>query len=148
MVSVMLYSEIEEVIQYKIAPEKRDFIKNKWWNRLNGCQKIVEDWQKILRVHSLVLTPYEDRKSLLKFASICQKIGRNKLSQRVLSTLISEDNFINSDTFNTIPNEDTAQTVFFESFIKKPNTKVKIACPQIAYGFIKSLWRSDEKQQG
>ena len=148
MVSVMLFSELEEVIQYKMAPEKRDFIKDKWWNRLQGCQKIVEDWQKILRVHSLVLTPYEDRKSWLKFASICQKVGRVKLSQRVLSMLVTEDNYLNTDSFNSMPSNESMQTVSFETTtLKKPNNKIRINCPQIAYGFIKSLWRGDEKKQ-
>lgn len=141
MVSVMLFSELEEAIQYKMAPEKRDFIRDKWWNRLSkGCQKIVEDWQKILRVHSLVLTSYEDRRSWLKFASICQKVGRVKLSQRVLSMLVKEDNSLT-------PNDDSLMTVLFETHWKKPNSKVKINCPLITYGFIKSLWRSDEKKQ-
>lgn len=150
MVSVMLFSELEEAIQYKMVPEKRDFIKNKWWNRLAGCQKLVDDWQRILRVHSLVLTPYEDRKSWLKFASICQKTKRIKLSQRVLQMLIAEDNYLNLDSFNSMPDgEETTvpNTVFLESFWKKPNSKVKIVCPQIAYGFIKSQWRADEKKQ-
>lgn len=147
MVSVMLFSELEEAIQYKMAPEKRDFIRNKWWNRLQGCQKIVEDWQKVLRVHSLVLTPYEDRKSWLKFASICQKMNRVKLSQRVLSMLIAEDNYLSVDAYNSMPGDDAMQAVFFETIWKKPNTRVKINCPQITYGFIKSLWRSDEKKQ-
>lgn len=147
MVSVMLFSELEESIQYKMCPEKRDFIRNKWWNRLQGCQKIVEDWQKVLRVHSLVLTPYEDRKSWLKFASICQKMNRVKLSQRVLSMLITEDNYLSADAYNSLPNDDAIQAVFFETTAsKKPNTPVKINCPQITYGFIKSLWRGDDKK--
>jgi len=141
MVSVMLFSELEEAIQYKMAPEKRDFIKNKWWNRLSkGCQKIQEDWQKILRVHSLVLSKYEDRRSWLKFASICQKANRVKLSNRVLSMLIKADNEVTL-------NDDTMQTVFSETNWKKQNTNVSINCPLITYGFIKSLWRNEDKKQ-
>ena len=43
---------------------------------MNGCQKTVEDWSKLLRVHSLVLEPQEDTKPWLKFASLCRQNGR------------------------------------------------------------------------
>jgi hypothetical protein len=36
----------------------------------------VEDWQRILQVHTLVLTPQEDLSAWLKFASLCRKSGR------------------------------------------------------------------------
>jgi len=60
MVTVQMLSELEEIIQYKLIPERRESIKRTWWNRLQGCQRVVEDWQKILQVRSLVLTPQED----------------------------------------------------------------------------------------
>ena len=34
MVQVQLLSELEEVIQYKLQPERRDIIKEVWWKRL------------------------------------------------------------------------------------------------------------------
>ena len=34
MVNVQMLSELEEVIQYKLVPERRDAIKLMWWNRL------------------------------------------------------------------------------------------------------------------
>lgn len=34
MVQVQMMSELEEVIQYKLIPERRDAIKEKWWDRL------------------------------------------------------------------------------------------------------------------
>lgn len=34
MVNVQMLSELEEVIQYKLVPERRDSIKEMWWNRL------------------------------------------------------------------------------------------------------------------
>ncbi|KAK4336720.1 hypothetical protein RND71_043564 [Anisodus tanguticus] len=150
MVSLMLFSELEEAIQYKLEPEKGYFIKKKWWDRLRGCQQLVEDWQKVLKVHSLVLTPYQDRKSWLKFSSICQKVGRVKLSQKVLYSLIKEDNeFLDMEKYNLLPKDDPSR-VFFESFWKKANVgtglKVKINCPLITYGFIKHLWRGDDKK--
>lgn len=34
MVNVQMLSELEEVIQYKLVPERRETIKEMWWNRL------------------------------------------------------------------------------------------------------------------
>lgn len=34
MVSVQMLSELEEVIQYKLKPEKRQIIYKVWWDRL------------------------------------------------------------------------------------------------------------------
>lgn len=73
---VQMLSELEEVIQYKLIPERREPIKNAWWDRLQGCQPIVEDWQRIIQVHSLVLTPQDDMKTWLKYASLCRKSGQ------------------------------------------------------------------------
>ena len=34
MVTVQMLSELEEIIQYKLMPERRDAIKQSWWRRL------------------------------------------------------------------------------------------------------------------
>lgn len=34
MVSSQMLSELEEVIQYKLVPERRDIIRETWWERL------------------------------------------------------------------------------------------------------------------
>ncbi len=34
MVSVQMLSELEEIIQYKLVPERREIIKQMWWDRL------------------------------------------------------------------------------------------------------------------
>ena len=47
-----MLAELEEVIEYKIEPDRRDTIREMWWARLQGCQKVVEDWQRILQVHT------------------------------------------------------------------------------------------------
>lgn len=91
MVQVQMMSELEEVVQYKLVPERREMIKEKWWQRLQGCQRVVEDWQKILQVHSLVLKPHEDMRSWLKFAKLCQRTGRLQLSYRTLVSLLETD---------------------------------------------------------
>lgn len=75
MVYVQMLAELEEVIQYKLVPERRTNIRAMWWQRLQAGQHIAEDWQKILQVHSLVLSPQEDMHTWLKYASLCRKSG-------------------------------------------------------------------------
>lgn len=62
-------------MDYKLLPEKRPTIKAMWWQRLHACQRVVEDWQKIIQVHSLVLEPHEDSHTWLKYAALCRKSG-------------------------------------------------------------------------
>ena len=47
-----------------------------WSIIFQGCQRIVEDWQKIIQVHSLVVSPEEDMRTWLKYSSLCRKSGR------------------------------------------------------------------------
>ncbi|KAK8751728.1 hypothetical protein OTU49_009992 [Cherax quadricarinatus] len=91
MVAVQMLAELEEVIQYKLVPERRQPITQIWWERLQGCQRVVEDWQKILQVRSLVLSPQEDMRPWLKFASLCRKSGRLALSHKTLVRLLGCD---------------------------------------------------------
>lgn len=88
MVQIQMMSELEEVIQYKLVPERQEMIRRKWWQRLQGCQRQVEDWQKILQIHSLVLSPYEDMKAWLKFAKLCEKNNRYDLSFKTIVKLL------------------------------------------------------------
>ena len=48
--NVQMLSELEEVIQYKLVPERRDAIHTMWWARLQGCQRVCEDWQRVIQV--------------------------------------------------------------------------------------------------
>ena len=66
MVSVQMLAELEEVIQYKLNAGRRETIRKMWWERLQGCQRVVEDWQRIIQVHSLVVSPEEDMHTWLK----------------------------------------------------------------------------------
>lgn len=75
MVVVQMLAELEEMIQYKLVPERRQTIKAMWWQRLQSGQQVAEDWQKILQVHSIVLSPYEDVHTWLKYAALCRKSG-------------------------------------------------------------------------
>lgn len=75
MVHVQILSELEEVMQYKLVPERRQTLRAMWWQRLQAGQRLVEDWQKIIQVHSLVLEPHEDVHTWLKYAALCRKSG-------------------------------------------------------------------------
>lgn len=88
MLSVQLMSELEEVMQYRLVPERREMIKQKWWQRLQGAQSNVDDWKKILQVRSLVLSPREDMRSWLKFAKLCDRHQRYNLSFKTIVSLM------------------------------------------------------------
>ena len=122
LVQVMMLSELEEVIQYDLIPERRELIKEKWWKRLQGCQRTVEDWQKILQVHSLVLSPEEDMRTWLKFASLCQESRRTNASSRILCMLMGKD-----------PS-------------KTPEDPLPMNYPQVTFAYIKHQWKSNNKQ--
>lgn len=50
MVSVQMLSELEEIIQFKLVPERREAIKRTWWNRLQvSCE---QDLSLIVRIPS------------------------------------------------------------------------------------------------
>uniref|UniRef100_A0A674NNJ5 Serine/threonine-protein kinase TOR n=1 Tax=Takifugu rubripes TaxID=31033 RepID=A0A674NNJ5_TAKRU len=121
MVSCQMLSELEEVIQYKLVPERRDIIRETWWERLQGCQRIVEDWQKILMVRSLVISPHEDMRTWLKYASLCGKSGRLALAHKTLVLLLGVD-----------PS-------------KQLDHPLPTAHPHVTYAYMKYMWKSSRK---
>ncbi|KAK0063750.1 serine/threonine-protein kinase mTOR-like isoform X1 [Biomphalaria pfeifferi] len=123
MVNVQMLSELEEVIQYKLVPERREAIQHMWWNRLKGCQRVVEDWQKILQVRSLVISPEEDMETWLKFASLCRKNDRVGLSQKTLVTLLGTDPSKNPDNF------------------------IPTTHPKVTFAYMKHMWKENRKKE-
>ncbi|XP_075695475.1 serine/threonine-protein kinase mTOR isoform X1 [Rhinoderma darwinii] len=121
MVTCQMLSELEEVIQYKLVPERREIIRQTWWDRLQGCQRIVEDWQKVLMVQSLVIGPHEDMRTWLKYASLCSKSGRLALSHKTLVMLLGVDPALESDQ------------------------PLPTAHPQVTYAYMKYMWKSTRK---
>lgn len=121
MVSCQMLSELEEVIQYKLVPERRDIIRQTWWERLQGCQQIVEDWQRILMVRSLVIGPHEDMRTWLKYASLCGKNGRLALAHKTLVQLLGVD-----------PSK----------HLDQPLSTVH---PHVTYAYMKYMWKSTRK---
>lgn len=123
MVCVQMLSELEEVIQYKLIPERRETIRTMWWKRLQGGQRLVEDWQRIIQVHTLVVTPQEDVHTWLKYASLCRKSGSLKLSHKTLVMLLGVD-----------PSE-------------QPDTPLTTNQPPVSFAYCKHLWMCNERER-
>lgn len=122
MVSVQLLSELEEIIQCLVRPERKPQLQQTWWNRLLGCQCNMEDWQRILQVRSLVLSQQEELRGWIKFSSICRKGGKMSLSERTLLTLLNHD----SECSEVEP----------------------LSCkyPQVTLAYLKHKWHSGQRQ--
>ncbi|XP_053376740.1 serine/threonine-protein kinase mTOR-like [Mercenaria mercenaria] len=123
MVNVQMLSELEEVIQYKLVPERREAIKQMWWDRLQGCQRVAEDWQRIIQVRSLVVSPQEDIKTWLKYSSLCRKNGRLALSHKTLVMLLGVD-----------PS-------------KQPDQQIPTVNPKITFAYLKHMWKSNQRSE-
>lgn len=123
MVCVQMLAELEEVIQYKLIPERRATIRDMWWKRLQGGQRLVEDWQRIIQVHSLVLSPQEDIHTWLKYASLCRKSGSLKLSHKTLIMLLGCD-----------PSQN-------------PDLPLPASQPQVTFAYTEHLWMAGEHER-
>lgn len=121
MVAVQMLAELEEVIEYKLLPERQPVVREMWWQRLQGCQRVVEDWQRIMNVRSLVISPQTDQRTWLKYASLCRNSGRLHLSHRTLVEILGVDPTKNLD--QPLPTEH----------------------PQATFAYCKHLWRASEK---
>ncbi|THD24250.1 Serine/threonine-protein kinase mTOR [Fasciola hepatica] len=91
LVGTQLLSEAEEVIQYKLVPDRRPILREVWRSRLRGCQAVVEDWGQIIQLRSLVMEPQEDLKTRLRFVGLCRRNGRFILARQLLQNLLGQD---------------------------------------------------------
>lgn len=92
IIEAQILAELEEIITYKNIPSKRDWLVDTWWKRLQGCERSLEFWHRLLLVRSIALPKEKDIKPWLKFSSLCQKAGHLSLAQQILSSiLISEE---------------------------------------------------------
>lgn len=90
VVRVQMLAELEEIITYKKSegnPFKQDTMKKTWTQRLKGCQRNPEVWQRMLKVRALVITPNENIDMWIKFANLCRKSGRIGLAEKSLDSL-------------------------------------------------------------
>ena len=56
-----------------------------------GCQNVIEDWQKLLQVRSLVFAPHDDLRTWLKYASLCRRNGRLVCHLTIRSASVGSD---------------------------------------------------------
>ena len=95
VVRIQMLSELEEIITYKQSfgnPEKQLKIHKTWMTRIQGCQRNVEVWQRILKVRALIISPKEDMSTWIKFANLCRKSGRLSLAHKSLCGLLDHQN--------------------------------------------------------
>ncbi|EWC44191.1 phosphatidylinositol 3-kinase tor2 [Drechslerella stenobrocha 248] len=119
IVRVQMLAELEEIIVYKQShdhPERQDTMRRTWMKRLQGCQRNVEVWQKMLKVRALVISPKENMEMWIKFANLCRKSGRIGLAEKSLNSLYdAEDSGMFLPTDPRVP-------------------------PQVTYARLKYLW--------
>ncbi|KAI9341687.1 FAT domain-containing protein [Obelidium mucronatum] len=108
VVRMQMLAELEEIIRYKqldAFPEQQELIRKTWMSRLQGCQKTVDIWQRILRVRTLVISPSEGADMWIKFANLCRKSEKLALSFKTLTSLlhVSSNDLGILDTSNNPP---------------------------------------------
>ncbi|XP_068617992.1 serine/threonine-protein kinase mTor-like [Battus philenor] len=122
LVNAQLLTELEEVITYKLVEERRSTIHRTWWTRLQGGQRLVEDWRKMLQVRSLVMTPREDFQTWLKFASLCRKSGSIAQAHKIVLSILGCDPMSN------------------------PDVLLRMQDPRIVLAYSKNLWEAGNKR--
>lgn len=86
VIEAQILVELEEMITYKQEPFKRSFLIQKWWKRLNGCERSAEYWHRLI-----ICAPKEKGfKYRLKCSSFCRKLGYVNLSNQILSSVLDE----------------------------------------------------------
>ncbi|KAG5980720.1 hypothetical protein E4U55_003721 [Claviceps digitariae] len=92
VVRVQMLAELEELIVYKQCDEdKQATMRKTWETRLQGCQRNVEVWHRMLRLRALVISPAENMRMWIKFANLCRKSGRMGLAEKSLKQLVGSD---------------------------------------------------------
>ncbi|AOW06792.1 armadillo-type protein [Yarrowia lipolytica] len=116
VVRFQMLAELEEIIVYKGLgrnSEEQAAMRATWMKRLKGCQRNVEDWQRMLKVRSLVVKPKQDMEMWIKFANLCRKSGRLSLAEKSLNALLDPDD---------------------------PDSQTSRAPPPVVYAQLKYMW--------
>lgn len=121
LVNAQLLTELEEVVTYKLVEERRSTIHRTWWARLQGGQRLVEDWRKMLQIRSLVMTPREGFQTWLKFASLCRKTGSITQAHKIVLSILGCDPYTNPDI-------------------------LRMQDPRIVLAYSKNLWEGGNKR--
>ncbi|KAF9435486.1 phosphatidylinositol kinase- protein kinase tor1 [Entomortierella beljakovae] len=127
VVRVQMMAELEEIITYKQyhdQPDRQATIRRTWMKRLKGCQRNVEVWQKLIKVHAIVVSPAQDMEMRIKFMNLCRKNGRLKLAENTMSTLMGPE---------------TADMSF--------TAMTQVTPPQIVYAKLKYMWATGVREQ-
>ncbi|KAF9993671.1 phosphatidylinositol kinase- protein kinase tor1 [Entomortierella chlamydospora] len=127
VVRVQMMAELEEIITYKQyhdQPDRQATIRRTWMKRLKGCQRNVEVWQKLIKVHAIVISPAQDMEMRIKFMNLCRKNGRLKLAENTMSTLMGPE---------------TADMSF--------TAMTQVTPPQIVYAKLKYMWATGVREQ-
>ncbi|KAF8372439.1 let-363, partial [Pristionchus pacificus] len=88
MILVQELTELEEAIQYRMRPERRARIALLWSRRLQGNRENVYEWNKLLMLRNLVLSPSEMHPLRVKFASLCRRMGKRSMCNAELKLLL------------------------------------------------------------
>lgn len=134
VVRVQMLAELEELIVYKQCDEKKQATMRKTWEtRLEGCQRNVEVWQRMLRLRALVIAPSENIRMWIKFANLCRKSGRMGLAEKSLKQLIGSDAPLEA----LIPYWNDNKVVEKPQLGQAPRTP---PAAQVIYGMLKYQW--------
>ncbi|RYC60186.1 hypothetical protein CHU98_g6031 [Xylaria longipes] len=129
VVRVQMLAELEELIVYKQADEKKKATMRRTWEiRLKGCQRNVEVWQRMLRLRALVITPEENMHMWIKFANLCRKSGRMGLAEKSLKGLVGSDYSL-----------DTIIPYWSQNGQPQASSTRRIP-PQVVYAVLKFYW--------
>ncbi|EFJ44271.1 target of rapamycin, growth-regulatory PI3K-like protein kinase [Volvox carteri f. nagariensis] len=136
MVRVQQLAELEEVVAYKQALERRaagsdsriSFIQQLWRDRLRGVQRHVEVWQSLFSIRSLVVPMAQDVDNWLKFASLCRKSGRQRQAYRMLLQLLR---------YNPMSINQRGQ----------PGYGAGSGAPHVMLAFLKHLWTQGQRTE-
>ncbi|PHH92079.1 hypothetical protein CDD83_9015 [Cordyceps sp. RAO-2017] len=131
VVRVQMLAELEELIVYKQCDEKKQATMRKTWEtRLQGCQRNVEVWHRMLRLRALVLSPVDNMRMWIKFANLCRKSGRMGLAEKSLKQLIGKDAAL-----------ETMIPYWPESMNERPSSTSTRGIPaQVIYAVLKYEW--------
>ncbi|KAJ2330809.1 phosphatidylinositol kinase- protein kinase tor1, partial [Coemansia sp. RSA 2681] len=89
-----MLTELEEVITYKTLhddAERRAAIVSTWRQRLSGIQQDVGMWQKLLRLHSMVVRPILDLDTWIKYVNMCRKSNHMAIARNAILQLLHDE---------------------------------------------------------
>ncbi|KAK3827302.1 MAG: armadillo-type protein [Linnemannia gamsii] len=127
VVRVQMMAELEEVIAYKRygdQPQRQSTIRKTWMKRLLGCERNIEIWQRVIKVHAMALTPAEDMVMRIKFTNLCRKSGRLRLAEQALVSLVGTKN---------------SEMEFTKM--------IQVTHPQVVYAKLKYMWATGIREQ-